>query len=115
MYVGTNLKYALPVSFASCWLDIRRAGGHALPVSFASNRFVTGGVEAHGLGGRASSPPHMIRAGISPLSSCVILVILSVQFEVALRMGAHGAQLGSLLAHHDVAAVRALPYAVAVA
>ena len=66
MYVGTNLKYALPVSFASCRLDIRRAGGHAPQSPSLQASLKTGGPEALLLGGRASGPPHMMRAGTSP-------------------------------------------------
>ena len=38
-----------------------------------------------------------------------LLIVLSVYFEVALRMSANGAKLGCLCADYDVAAVSALP------
>jgi hypothetical protein len=43
-----------------------------------------------------------------------ILVVLCLYLEVRLRMIAHGANLGCLLANDDVAAVSALPDNVAV-
>ena len=42
-------------------------------------------------------------------------IVLGLELEVSLRMVAHGAHLGSLFAHHDVAAVAALPDALVVA
>ena len=43
------------------------------------------------------------------------LVVLRLQLEEGLGMGTHGADLGGLLAHMDMAAVAALPNHVAVA
>ena len=43
------------------------------------------------------------------------LIVLSLELEVALRMVAHGAYLGSLLAHYHVATVAAYPDGVAFA
>ena len=43
------------------------------------------------------------------------LIILSLELEVALRMVAHGAYLGCLLAHYHVATVAAYPDGVAFA
>lgn len=44
-----------------------------------------------------------------------ILVVFSLQLEVALRMLAHRTKLRSLLANNDVATIAALPDAVAIA
>lgn len=43
------------------------------------------------------------------------LIVLGLELEVALRMVAHGAYLGSLLAHYHVATVAAYPDGVAFA
>ena len=45
----------------------------------------------------------------------ILSVILRANLEIALRMLTYGAYLGSLLAHHDMSAVAALPYGVALA
>ena len=43
------------------------------------------------------------------------LIVFGLDFEITLRMSADGAQFGSLLAYDDMAAVAALPDAVALA
>ena len=45
----------------------------------------------------------------------LLLIIFGFELEVSLRMVAYGAHLGSLLAYAHVAAVAALPDAVALA
>lgn len=54
-------------------------------------------------------------SGHANLNSELQLVILGSQLKVALRVIAHGADFGSLLAYHNMATVRALPYTVAIA
>ena len=41
-------------------------------------------------------------------------IVLCTHLEIALRVAAHRAYLGSLLAYHDMAAICALPYCIAV-
>ena len=52
---------------------------------------------------------HKNRPGVSSGAKNFGLVICFVNFEVGLGMGAGGAQLGGVGAHHDVTAVAALP------
>lgn len=49
--------------------------------------------------------------GIAPQN----LIIICRELEIALRMSANGADLGSVLANHEVTTVAALPDAVAFA
>ena len=51
----------------------------------------------------------------SQVVDCYLLVVLSLNLEVSLRMNTYWAYLRSLLAYVDVTAVRALPDHIAVA